>query len=205
MGLFSRKETEEKKLKRLAGGADRVAAMLMDTLRGPNGVDIKLPLLWASGLAGHACHRAVKELGGHVALITTKDGKKYYYGDAVNKYLLEDHLSVYSFVSAVSHLEQDKVLGIVVDVTNSLGTDRLNIWNMTPESVYPEIKRCWDGIYENMTARYCKDASEWPILFGLVTQLIILKAIQAGAGAEEAGLMAMQCAIVISKMDDDSL
>ena len=36
-------------------------------------------------------------------------------------------------------------------------------------------------------------------------KLDILKAIEAGAGAEEAGLMAMQCAYVISKMDDDSL
>ena len=43
------------------------------------------------------------------------------------------------------------------------------------------------------------------MLFGITTQMIILKAIEAGAGAEEAGLMAMQCAYVISKMDDDSL
>ena len=129
----------------------------------------------------------------------------YYYGEAVNKYLMEDHLSVLSFVNAVSNLKEEQVAGIAVEMTNSLGSDRFNIWGMTPESVYPKIKECWDGIYNNMTANYCKDPSEWPMLFGITTQMIILKAIEAGAGAEEAGLMAIQCAYVISKMDDDSL
>ena len=152
-----------------------------------------------------ACRQAVKALGGHVAVITTKDDKTYYYGEAVNKYLMEDHLSVLSFVNAVSNLKEEQVAGIAVEMTNSLGSDRFNIWGMTPESVYPKIKECWDGIYNNMTANYCKDPSEWPMLFGITTQMIILKAIEAGAGAEEAGLMAMQCAYVISKMDDDSL
>ena len=114
-------------------------------------------------------------------------------------------LSVLSFVNAVSNLKEEQVAGIAVEMTNSLGSDRFNIWGMTPESVYPKIKECWDGIYNNMTANYCKDPSEWPMLFGITTQMIILKAIEAGAGAEEAGLMAMQCAYVISKMDDDSL
>ena len=114
-------------------------------------------------------------------------------------------LSVLSFVNAVSNLKEEQVAGIAVEITNSLGSDRFNIWGMTPESVYPKIKECWDGIYNNMTANYCKDPSEWPMLFGITTQMIILKAIEAGAGAEEAGLMAMQCAYVISKMDDDSL
>lgn len=205
MGLFNRQESEKKKLDRLAKGADRVAAMLMATLRTPQGVDVKFPLLYASGLAGHACRQAVKALGGQVAVITTKDGKTYYYGDAVNKYLMEDHLSVLSFVNAVCHLKEEQVTGIAVEMTNSLGTDRFNIWNMTPESVYSQIKECWDGIFDNMTRRFCKDPSEWPILFGITTQMILQKALQAGAGEEEAGLMAMQCAYVISKMDDDSL
>lgn len=205
MGLFNRQESEKKNLDRLTRGADRVAAMLMGTLRGPQGVDLKFPLLYASGLAGYACRQAVKALGGHVAVITTKDDKTYYYGEAVNKYLMEDHLSVLSFVNAVSNLKEEQVAGIAVEMTNSLGSDRFNIWGMTPESVYPKIKECWDGIYNNMTANYCKDPSEWPMLFGITTQMIILKAIEAGAGAKEAGLMAMQCAYVISKMDDDSL
>ena len=205
MGLFNWPESEQKKLDRLAKGADRVAAMLMGTLQGPQGLDLKLPLLYVSGLAGYAGRQAVKTLGGQVAVISTKDGKKYYYGDTVNKYLLEDRLSVLAFVNAACNLKEEQVAGIAVETTNSLGTDRLNIWNMTPESVYTKIKDCWDGIFDTMTTRFCKDASEWPMLFGLATQMIIRKAIEAGAGAEEAGLMAMQCAYVISKMDDDSL
>ena len=128
-----------------------------------------------------------------------------YYGEAVNKYLMEDHLSVLAFINAVASLKEEQIGGLAAEMTNSLGTDRFNIWGMAPGSVYTKIKECWDGIYDNMTCNYCKDPSEWPILFGITTQMIVQKAIQAGAGPEEAALMAMQCAYVISKMDDDSL
>ena len=205
MGLFDRKETQEQVVKRLAGHAGNIVAMLKDVLKGPNGVDMVFPLLYAAGLAGYACHQAVKAEHGSFAVAETKDGKRFYFGDDVNHYLLEDQYSVWSFCKAVSHNADEEMLAIVTNVVQTVGSDELNIWNMTPDSVYTKIRECWDGIYTNMTERYCKKPSEWPILYGIVLQNVILQAIEAGAPAEEAGRMAMKCAIVISRMDDDSI
>lgn len=205
MGLFDRKETQEEVVKRLAGNAGNIIAMLTDVLRGPNGLDMKFPLLYAAGLAGYACHQAVKAEHGTFAVAEMKNGKRFYFGDDVNHYLLEDQYSVWSFCQAVSHNKNEEMLAIVTHVVQSVGTDGLMIWNMTPESVYQKIKECWDGIYTNMTDRYCKKPSEWPILYSIVLQNIILQAVEAGAPSEEAGRMAMECAIVISRMDDDSI
>ena len=205
MGLFDRKETQEQVVKRLAGNAGNIIAMLKDVLRGPNGLDMKFPLLYAAGLAGYACHQAVKAEHSTFAVAEMKNGKRFYFGDDVNHYLLEDQYSVWSFCQAVSHNKNEEMLAIVTHVVQSVGTDELMIWNMTPDSVYQKIKECWDGIYTNMTDRYCKNPSEWPILYGIVLQNIILQAVEAGAPCEEAGRMAMECAIVISRMDDDSI
>ena len=205
MGLFSGKETDEQVVKRLAKKARSIVAMLKGAFKGPNGTDMKFPLLYAAGLAGYACHQAVKAEHGTFAVAETKNGKHFYFGDDVNRYLLENPCSVWSFCQAVTHLDQEKIIGIVVNTVQTVGTDRLQIWNMTPDSVYPHIKSCWDGIYPNMTEKFCRKPSEWPILYGIVLQNIILQSIEAGASPEEAGLMAMECAVVISRMDDDSI
>ena len=56
-----------------------------------------------------------------------------------------------------------------------------------------------------MTVPFCKAPSEWPVLYGIVMQNILIESIKVGAPAEEAGRMAMECALVISRMDTDSL
>ena len=203
--MFAKKETDEQTVERLAKNAGNIVEMLKDTLRGPNGVDMKFPLLYAAGLAGHACLEAVKAERGTFQVATAKNGKRFYFGDDLNHYLLEDKYSVFSFCNAVSHNETEEILAIVKDTAMKVGGDELLIWGMPADSVYPKIKDCWDGIFINMTNRYCRRPSEWPVLYSIVLQNVILQAISAGAKDQEAGRMAMEVAIVIAKMDDDSI
>ena len=58
MGLFNREETEKQQLKRLSKHAGNVVEMLKGTLKGPQGTDMTIVLLYAAGLAGCACHEA---------------------------------------------------------------------------------------------------------------------------------------------------
>ena len=76
--MFAKKETDEQTVERLAKNAGNIVEMLKDTLRGPNGVDMKFPLLYAAGLAGHACLETVKAERGTFQVATAKNGKHFY-------------------------------------------------------------------------------------------------------------------------------
>ena len=205
MGLIQNGENEEQIAKQLASDAGKVIAMLKGTLRTEQGTDLTACLLYAAGLAGMACHEAVKASNGSFHVATVKDGRKFYFGDDVNRYLLEGRTSVFSFCNAVTNVTADTVRALAVSVVQRVGGEDITIWNMPADIVYQRIKTCWDGIHENMTVRFCKAPSEWPVLYGIVMQNILLESIKVGAPAEEAGRMAMECALVISRMDTDSL
>lgn len=205
VGLFNKKETEQKLLKRLSRHAGNVIELLKAQLRGPQGTDMTFVLLYAAGLAGIACHEAVKAEGGTFAVATTTSGKNYYLGDDVNRHLLESRTSVLSFVNAVCEGVADDVPALVSSIVLTMGTDKLNVWGMTPESVYERVKQCWDGIFHTMTSLYCKQPSDWPVFYGIVLQNVILQSISVGAPRDEVGKMAMECAAVLSRMDVDSL
>lgn len=205
MGLIQNGENEEQIAKQLASDAGKVIAMLKGTLRTEQGTDLTACLLYAAGLAGMACHEAVKASNGSFHVATVKDGRNCYFGDDVNRYLLEGRTSVFSFCNAVTDVTADTVRALAVSVVQRVGGEDLTVWNMPADIVYQRIKACWDGIHANMTVPFCKSPSEWPVLYGIVMQNILFEAIKAKAPAEEAGRMAMECALIISRMDTDSL
>lgn len=204
MGLFTKKETEEQVLKRLAGNAGHMIEMFKAHFNTSNGVDIFSALIFTSALAGHACHRAVKAEGGVFSVVSTKTGKNFYFGDDVNKYLLESRLSVVSFCTAVTDVTGDDVLKIAADQAMRIGAESNKICGYDPGPLYEQVSQCWDGIYDNMISKYCNSSAEWPILFGIVLQNILIAAINAGAPKDEAGRIAVECAMAVSKMDSDS-
>ena len=204
MGLFKKEETEEQLLKRLSGHAGNVLNMFKAYFNTPNGIDIRRALIFTAALAGHACHQAVKAEKGTFAVVTTKDGKNYYFGDDLNRYLLEDRLSVVNFILAVSDISQDDVLAIVAGFAQHIGEENLSVYGYGPKSLYEQVNSCWEGIFVNMTSQYCKSPAEWPVLYGIVLQNIMLTAIDAGAPKDEVGKIAVECAVAVSKMDKDS-
>ncbi|MBR3629208.1 MAG: hypothetical protein IKN55_01885 [Oscillospiraceae bacterium] len=197
-------------LERLAGKAGSILAMFSSVFQTEQGFDVQKGLLFASGLAGYACHQAVKSTGGLFVVVETDDHKKYYMGDEVNKYLLEGQYSVLSFcVGFCTHAAPGEpvpdVLPLVRKAAAVLGSGEYRIWNKYPPAyVFGEIKNCWDGIYENMTAKYCESPEEWPVLFGIVLQNMMSVAAKV-IKPEEAFRLAMECALYISKMDEESV
>ena len=197
-------ETEEQILQRIAGNAGGVLDMFKAVFQTPDGIDVRSALIFTSALAGYACHQAVKAVGGQFAVVTTKAGKRFYFGDDVNRYLLEDQLSVASLCVAVSGISEEEILSIVSDFAAHVGDDPYTICGYDPGSLYEQVDSCWKGIYENMTSKYCSSPKEWPVLFGIVVQNILLMAIEVGAPEDEAGKIAIECAAAMSKMDRDS-
>ena len=197
-------------LERLAGKAGSIIAMFNHVFSTEKGFDAQKGLLFASGLAGFACHQAVKATGGLFVVVETDAHKKFYMGDAVNRYLLEGEYSVLSFCSgfykqAAEGNPVPEVTPLITKAVSEIGSRQYRIWNVYPPAyVFTEIKNCWDGIYENMTAKYCESPEEWPVLFGIVLQNMMMTAAKV-ITPEEAFRLSMECALFISKMDEESI
>ncbi|MCQ2525962.1 MAG: hypothetical protein MJ130_04280 [Lachnospiraceae bacterium] len=202
--IISNEEANEAKMKRLCDRAGGVVSMLLNSFKTPKGIDIKLALLFASGLAGVACHQAVIADEGEFQIAETNDGKRFYFGEDINKYLFENETSIYSFCNALGGIDQAQLVDMVGQITGSINNDNRMIWNLTSESVYKHIMECWDKNFEAMILANCEKPSEWPILIGIALQNIMLEAGKA-APKEEVARMAMECVIKISMMRDDSI
>ena len=202
--FFSKKESEEKIVKRLCNDAGHIIEMLKHVFTTDKGLDIRKALIFSSSLAGYACHQAVIGEKKSFVIVETKDKKKFYFGDDVNKYLLENKNSVIGLCNAIVNLSNEDILKMVSDFAKNVGNEDMTLCGLEPQNIFNEVKQCWDGIYENMTSKYCKSPSEYPILFGIVLQNMLIIALKAGAPKDEAGKIAMECAIAVSKMDTDS-
>ncbi len=207
----------EVNINKLGEAAGPIVNMLLQVFAKDGQPNYERSLLFAAGLAGYACHKAVWELYPELFEIAATDkGKRYYFGDAVNKFMYEGKYSVTNFCSGIyHHMEPDKPVPdyrvIAEYIVTQIGNEKYGIWHKyKPEEVYPEIKSCWNGIYPNMTAPYCTDAAEWPVLYGIVLENIMKYAMESGLEAlnatkEEVYMMAIECAGFLSKMDDDSI
>lgn len=197
-------------IERLSKNASAIINMFKHVFTTPQGFDVRKALLFASGLAGYACHQAVKANNEPFVVAETTDHKRFYMGDALNQYLLEGKYSVLAFCNGffdnfAKGAARPDVIEIVKKAIAEIGNPDYKIWeSYPPDYVYSEIKNCWEGIYANMTAVYCQNPQEMPVLFAIVLQNIMIIASQAAPGATIYSL-ALECAIYISKMDDDSI
>lgn len=197
------KEITREDVSRLAKNAGHIIAMFEHVY--PDKIE---RLKYVSALAGHACHQAVKANGELLVKIETTDGLEYYFGDAVNYYLLENPFCVLGFMKGYydNKAMPPKELDIETSIKNaisSIGDNTYMIWGKhEPGQLYRQTKTCWDGIYNNMTSVYCTRPSEWPVLYAIVLQNIMF---QSDMEAEETFFKALECALFISKMDDRSV
>ncbi len=197
-------------LERIARNAGSIMQMFNSVFSTEKGFDAQRGLLFASGLAGYACHQAVKAANGNFVVVGTNDNKKFYMGDDVNKFLLEGQYSILSacrgfYQQAAPGEDVPDVIPLVQRAASVLGDPAYRIWNVFPPAyVYGEIKNCWDGIYDNMTVKYCESPEEWPVLFAIVLQNMLMICSKVITPAD-AFRLAMECALFLSKMDEDSI
>jgi hypothetical protein len=142
--------------------------------------------------------------------VTAADGRKFYMGDSVNKYLLDGKYSVLSwcdgfFETAGKFFTKPDPMEVVKKEVNAVKNKEYRIWDSeSPVVTYKEVQACWEGIYDNMTAKYCSKPDEWPVLYGIVLQNIMLE-VSRIMTISDVYEKALECAIYISWMDEDSL
>ncbi len=203
-------------------GSTEVRQRLFRALDNDEGVHVETALAILGSLGGFACQMSVREglaKGWRTAeknafmAVEATNGKKYYFGDAINEPLAEGPYSIWSFAAGAAQLMKSEELPdiqqIFQHVSSTIGTDDFGLPRY-PEGHAPEggtpaswVRHYWPALMP-VAAVFCEKPEEWPILFGAAIQQAILLA----EGVLEpfvAVSIVMEAAVPMSKIDPEEI
>ncbi len=188
---------------------------LMQCANSERGVHVESMIAMLGALAGTACQIAARhallngpgQWGTPWAVATGADGASYFFGDAINHYLLEDRYSFWSLAAgAVAALGEEvpDVIPVVQHVSATVGSGefgRIRFPEGTSADGAPAdyVRHLFPDVQENF-GRLGLDPTEWPTAFGLAAQ-DFLKMARDVVAPPVALLVLMECAIVMAKVD----
>ena len=197
-------------------GGKEVFQRIVGVLKDERGVHIESLLALLGALAGYACQFSVREQNiksgakspaSGLTVASGADGRKYYFGDALNKPLAEDRYSVWS-LTAGTVKQLGKPLPDLTDIfkhaTASVGSAQFGIPRL-PEGhgvgdlPINYLRSIWPKVLP-IAQRFCDEPAHLPMVFGLAIQNAILMAKDV-IDPTLAGTIAMECAVPMSKVD----
>jgi hypothetical protein len=173
--------------------AEEIRGRLMRGLKNEKGVHIESLLTALGALAGFSCQISVRAKFGAPpksgavprvgAFVVAKgaDGKNYFFGDNLNKPLLEDKYSIWSLAAGgaqTAGVSIPDLGGIVKHVAATVGGAKFGIPRI-PDNHRPGdlpfnyLKVIWPHIFPPVV-ELCPPSEEWPIAFGIAAQRTIL-------------------------------
>lgn len=210
---------EQRKVDPLVGaklGGKELSHRLMQALKTERGVHIESLLCALGALAGYACQASLRaqalaqELPETAALVVVKtnDGRRFFFGDPLNRLLAESQHSVWSLVAGEAQHQGCKALpdvaAIFQHVSQTIGGDAFGVPRI-PEGHLPGqlparyLQHFWPGAL-GLAQHFCAAPHEWPVLFGLAIQDVMQQA--KGVIAPELALtIVMECAVPMSKIE----
>jgi hypothetical protein len=197
-------------------GGKEIFDRVVNGVKDERGVHMETLLAYLGGLAGYACQFCVRErrikygaksVDSGFTIVTGADGRKYYFGAALNEPLVEGRYSVWSLTAgAVAQLGKPlpDLRDIVKHSAATVGGARFGIPRM-PEGhglggpPLDYLKAVWPKILP-IAQRFCDDPVQLPIVFGIAVQNAIIMAKDV-LDPTLAGAIAMECAVSMSKVD----
>ncbi|MGB8355839.1 MAG: hypothetical protein WCD79_18215 [Chthoniobacteraceae bacterium] len=210
----------KKKQNLLAGlqvAAKEVNQRLIASMKTERGVHIESFLVVLGSLAGFSCQMAAREklanptggpqAQGSWAIATGSDGTQYYFGDLLNKPLVEDQHSVWSLVAgAVQKLgaQIPDVNDIFKHVAGTVGSGGFGVPRIPADHSPGDLpinflKVAWPKMLP-LISQLCDGPGEWPLLFGIAIQEAIGMA-KGMINPTLAASIAMEAAVPMSKVD----
>lgn len=210
---------EKKKDDPLVGlkiGSNELMERLIGTLKNEKGVHIESLLGIIGSIGGYSCHVAIREeliknrkIGEQkvFTIVGAADGKKYYFGDLVNKPLVENQLSIWSLVAGSSnHFETGSLLDvseIFSHVAGTVGGDDFGVPRIPSNHKLGDlpinyVKTIWKRIVPILDD-FCDNPIEKPILIGFAAQQVIEMGKDIIVPSVAAKIV-MECAIPMSKI-----
>ena len=199
------------------GGAE-ILERLIDSMRktDPRGVHLDSLLMTLGALGGYACQAALRAVAKErgvaeesvFVVASGADGKRYFYGDELNKPLLESQYSLWNMAAGRAQKlgcrRFPDVAEIAKHVATTVGTGTFGMPRV-PEGMHlfddpaTVLRRLWPAMQPEV-AWFCASPNEWPMLFGFSVQELLERGKDA-APIENALALVMECAIPMSKVD----
>jgi tetratricopeptide (TPR) repeat protein len=198
-------------------GAKELNNHLKTALKNGEEIHVETLLTALGSLAGFACQMGLREelikTGAATeestfVIVSGADGRRYFFGDPLNKPLAEDTYSVWSLTAEAAQKSGNPTLPDVNEifqhVAATIGVDRFGIprvpeANQVKELPLHWVKTPWPKMLP-VIVPFCDKPTEWPIVFALAIQESIFTAKDLLDPALAATLV-MECAIPMSKVD----
>ncbi|MDE6658349.1 MAG: hypothetical protein K2J88_07200 [Oscillospiraceae bacterium] len=208
------KKREEDPLIGVKIGAKEIYSQIVENLKeSDNRLNVDNLLLVCSGIAGMSCQMTVRKLAEikqlpikqALILLGYENGKKYFMGDNLNHFLLENQFSVYNLVLGIyHHIAPEKPLPdmkqYVCACVENLGKEDYKLWGKIPEQDIKKINFSFWKKSHAVAERYCKTPEEMPILYGLILQNAMTDAMKV-LDTEKVLDMALENILFSAKLD----
>jgi hypothetical protein len=200
-------------------GGKELSQRTIALLQNERGVHLESCLTVLAAVAGYSCQASVREEfvktgkmqeAGAFVIAEATNGKRYFFGDLLNKPLAEDKYSIWSLTAGAAEqigcTKPPEVEEIFKHVAETVGSDafgvpRLQEENKPHDSPENYLRKYWPILFP-VIPPYCSKPSQWPIVCGLAIQEIILvsKGVMDPANAVR---VVMESAIPMSKIQID--
>ena len=197
-------------------GSKELFQILIRGLKTDKGVHVESLVVALGALAGYSCQASVRALAKSkniaetsvFTIIGTKDGQKYFYGDALNKPLSEDKYSVLSLAGGGakaagcnSFLDVNEVF---IHVTQTVGKAEFGLVRYgksfkASDTPLGFVKGLWPVLLPTIQ-KFCPNPEHWPILVAITIQDTIIWAKEV-IDPGEALRLTMEAAVPMSKVN----
>jgi hypothetical protein len=208
--------TGQDQLAKVKLGGREIFHRVTQGLKNERGVHIESLLACLGALAGYACQACVRENNVRTGATSPEsgltvaigaDGRRYFFGDALNRPLAEDRYSVWSVIAgAVQQLGKPlpDIEGIFQHVASTVGGAEFGVPRI-PEAhragdlPINYLKAIWPQLLP-IAQRFATEPAHLPMIYGLAIQHAIFAARNI-IDPTLAGIIAMECAVPMSKVD----
>ena len=167
-------------------GGRELAQRLIEAMATDHGVHVESLLCATGSLAGYSCQAAVRarnraegrnELAGFTEARTT-DGQTFLFGDVLNRFLVEDELSIWSLAAGIAQAcgcaNLPDIDAIFRHAAESLGREDFGVPRLPEDHPVHELprtylERLWPQV-SPLIERFCPDPDHRPTLLGVAIQ-----------------------------------
>lgn len=163
-----------------------VLGLVMEALKDQRGIHLESLFCALGALAGRACQESVraralaegKSADALFDVVTTRDGQKFYFGDALNQPLAEDRVSLWSLMAGAAAHDGAKDLPDLGEIfaysARALGTAQFGVPRLPPEhpvqgQPLDYSRKLWPAV-RPVVAEYAGEPRMWPVAIGLACQ-----------------------------------
>jgi len=198
-------------------GAKEIVVTLQEAMNSDKGVHAESLLALLGSLAGFSCVISVlidgaqgklPQMPNAVVSVGTKDGRTFYFGEAINARLYTDQHSVWALAAGMAqHLGATRLVDvheIAGHVSETVGSPQFGVPRLPPghplgKTPAEFVREAWPALSERRNY-FCPEPREWPIIFGLAAQQVMEMAKDV-LDPEIALTIVMECAVPMSKID----